>query len=284
MQKTWLTEYSLNNSVKQCFEQTAILHQEESEFQEIKVVETSSLGRVLLLDDFAMISQKDEFIYHEVMAHIPTLCQSNTKNVLVLGAGDGGVVRELVRYQSIENITLVEIDSKVTEVCQKFFPEVSSGLNDPRVSIIFEDALKYVTNLKPGSFDLIICDSTDPEGIAAGLYQKDFYQKALELLTDEGIFMCQTETPFFDEFDIKSIYRNLGQIFPVVAPVCAPILIYPGVFWTFAFCSKKWTISDIKEHKRSEYNVFATELKWHNPNWQLASTHLPNYVKEMLFD
>lgn len=280
----WLTEKSLNDTVSQSFEVNELLYHTKSPFQDIKVINTKALGNVLLLDDMAMISDKDEFIYHEVMVHIPLLSQGQTKNVLVIGAGDGGVIRELVRYPSIESITLCEIDQEVTNTCKEFFPHVTTGLNDKRVSCVFEDALEFIQEAIKNNhtYDLIISDSTDPVGLAENLYKDHFYKQVNKLLNPDGIFMCQTESPFYDEYDIKNIYQNLKNNFKIVQPVCAPILIYPGVFWTFAYCSQTQMGNQINESKLLEYQQFSEELRWHNPIWHKSSFSLPNMVSEKL--
>lgn len=285
MDKDWLQEYSLNQTVAQSFKVKSLLFHEKSKYQDIKVIDTYALGKILLLDDTAMISDKDEFIYHEVMAHIPLMVQEKSKKVLVIGAGDGGVIRELTRYKTIEEITLVEIDEMVTTTSKEFFPQVACGLNDKRVSIQFRDALEYIDEIifnNDEKFDLIISDSTDPIGIAEGLYKSEFYKKVNSLLSDEGVFMCQTETPFYDEFNIAGLYKDLRDNFPLVQPVCAPILIYPGVYWTFAFCSKKWSATDIKPHKLEELSYFSKDLKWYNEAWHRCAFQLPNFVKDKL--
>lgn len=280
----WLRELSLNDTVGHIYKKCESLYSVKSEFQEIEVVQTEALGKVLLLDGVAMISDKDEFIYHEVMTHLPLLVQNKTKRVLVVGAGDGGVVRELCRYSSIEKIQLVEIDPLVISTSKEFFPQVSCSLNDPRVEIIHADGNKFIDECyeRGDSFDLIISDSTDPEGIAEGLYQEKFFNKVNELLSEEGIFMCQTETPLYDEFGINLIYQKLRSAFNIVQTACAPILIYPGVYWTFGFCSKKWKGDEFKEHKMNEYQSFGNDLKWHNPKWQEASFVLSNFYQQAI--
>ena len=285
LDNVWLTEESLNNTVSQSFKILETIYHEQSKFQDIKVVLTEPLGKVLLLDGMCMISDKDEFIYHEIMVHIPLLTLEKTKRVLVIGAGDGGVIRELTRYESIEEIELVEIDEMVTSVCKEFFPEVACGFSDPRVKVYFEDALDLIDKkIKSAEapYDLIISDSTDPEGLAENLYKSDFYEKVKSLLTTEGIFMCQTESPFYDEYDINKIYKTLEKSFEIVQPICAPIFIYPGVLWTFAYCSKKWFGTDIKDHKVLEYKAFSHKLKWHNLAWHSTAFNLPNFVLDKL--
>lgn len=285
MSLQWFTESTMNESVYHAFGIKELLFQKKSEFQEIKVYETKELGKLLTLDGAAMISEKDEFIYHEVMVHCPLLVQRNTERVLVIGGGDGGIIRELCRYKSIKRIDLVEIDSAVVETCRTFFPKVSSSLDDPRVNIHYQDGMKFLLDCVKAkqSYDLVIMDSTDPVGMAKGLYSEDFFKHIDHILGPEGIFMSQTGTPLFDEFGIRENYSKLTTRFKKVQAICAPILIYPGVHWTFAAASKKWSMQDFKENKLGEYAAFAMKLKWHNPAWQSCATELPNFYRQKIF-
>ncbi len=281
----WFTESTMNEGVYHAFGIERVLFETKSEYQEIKVYQTKQLGRLLTLDGAAMISEKDEFIYHEVMVHCPLLVQSQTKHVLVIGGGDGGIIRELCRYPSIERIDLVEIDREVVRTCQDYFPNVARSLENSRVHIFYQDGIKFLedTSREGVKYDLIIIDSTDPVGLAKDLYSNSFYELIHKTLSDEGIFMSQTGTPLFDEFGIRENYRQLGQHFKKVQAICAPILIYPGVHWTFAAASKKWSMQDFKEAKLSEYSTFSDQLKWHNPPWQSCATELPNIYKKKIF-
>lgn len=285
MSANWFTESTMNESVYHAFGVEEVLFEKQSSFQKIKVYQTKELGKLLTLDDAAMISEKDEFIYHEVMAHCPLLVQNKTENILVIGGGDGGIIRELCRYSSIKKIELVEIDSEVVSTCKEFFPKISHALTDERVSIHYCDGLEYLqTKYCNGErYDLIIMDSTDPIGLAKGLYSSDFFELIVHCLSGEGIFMSQTGSPLFDEFGIRENYLKIGEHFDKVQVICAPILIYPGVHWTFAAASKKWGMQDFKETKLSEYAAFSNELKWHNPAWQSCSTELPNFYKKKIF-
>lgn len=285
MEKQWFRESTLNHSAQSSFAIEKKIFEKQSAFQSIKVYETRALGRLLTLDDSAMICDKDEFIYHEVMVHTPYLIQEQTKKVLIIGGGDGGIVRELLKYESIEHIDLVEIDKEVIDVAREYFPHVALGLTNEKVHIHFEDGLNFLKKQKDKNhlYDIIVVDSTDPVGLAKDLYSQHFFEMISNTLSEEGIFMSQTGTPFFDEFNIKKNYDDLQKHFPIVKAICAPILIYPGVYWTFAMASKKWNEKDFKEHKLSEYEHFSKTLKWHNKEWQKSSTTLSNLYRKCIF-
>ena len=172
------------------------LYTAQSEFQRIDVFESREFGRFLTLDGYMMLTEKDEFIYHEMITHIPMAVHPNPENILVIGAGDGGVVRELTRYQSPKCIDLVEIDELVIEVCRKYLPKTACRLDDPRVHIHIADGLKFIRSCE-NKYDLIIVDSTDPFGPGEGLFTKEFYGSCYNALREDGIMVNQHESPFY---------------------------------------------------------------------------------------
>ncbi len=277
-QETWYTEKYFHQSVGTTFKIKNVLHDERSEFQHIQVLDTFGVGRLLLLDGKTMVSDRDEFVYHEIMGHVPTMLHPNPKNVLIIGGGDGGIVREFVKHPEIERIDLVEIDERVIEVSKKFFPHCTSGLSDRRVNVRTVDGVEYIKSYK-NFFDIIIIDSTDPEDFAAGLFTKEFYAHVHSALTDQGIMMAQTENPFYDEWGIKNFYQNLKEVYPVVTSLHGPMLIYPGVFWTFAFASKGILPSALRNDKVSFMRDLEKELKWYNQDWHLGAFHQSNLHK-----
>lgn len=169
----WFSEPHTPN-VKLSIKVDKQLYSGQSEFQRIDVFESPEFGRFLVLDGYVMLTEKDEFIYHEMIVHVPMAVHPNVKRVLVIGAGDGGAVRELVKYPEIEHIDLVEIDEQVIQVCKGFLPGIACKLQDERVHIYYEDGLKFVRS-KEDDYDLIIVDSTDPFGPGEGLFTKEFY-------------------------------------------------------------------------------------------------------------
>ena len=172
------------------------LYSGQSEFQRIDIFESPEFGRFLTLDGYMMLTEKDEFIYHEMITHIPMAVHPKAEKVLVIGAGDGGVIRELVRYPEIKQIDLVEIDDMVVEVCRKYLPKTACCLDDERVNIRYEDGLKYIRRCE-NKYDLIIVDSTDPFGPGEGLFTREFYGNCYKALKEDGIMVNQHESPFY---------------------------------------------------------------------------------------
>ena len=206
------------------------LYSGKSYYQEIDVFDTYEFGRVLVLDGFIMLTEKDEYIYHEMVTAVPMAVNPDIKNVLVIGAGDGGTVRELTRYESIENIDMVEIDEQVVEVCKEYLPQTACKFDDQRVHLFFEDGLKYVRR-KSSEYDLIIVDSTDPFGPGEGLFTKEFYGNCFKALTDDGILINQHESTYYDSYVdmVTRTHKRIGASFPVSMVYQAHIPTYPGL-------------------------------------------------------
>jgi spermidine synthase len=276
----WFSEKYFHKNVSTSFKIKSVLHSEKSEYQKIEVLDTYGVGRLLLLDGKTMVSERDEFVYHEVMGHIPTMVHPNPKNVLIIGGGDGGIVREFVKHPNLERIDLVEIDERVISVCKEYFPDCTSGLSDKRVNVRPQDGIEYIKSYK-NFFDIIIIDSTDPEDFAAGLFTKEFYSHVSDALTENGIMMAQTENPFYDEYGIINFYNNLRSVFPVVKSFNGPMLIYPGVYWTFAFASKGLIPTNINENKISFMEKLQENLKWYNMDWHRGAFSISNIHKKV---
>ena len=217
------------------------LHTEQSEFQKIDILDSVELGRILVLDGFLMLSEKDEYIYHEMITHVPMATNPNIKRVLVIGAGDGGTIRELTRFKSIEHIDMVEIDRRVVELCREYLPQTACRLDDPRVHIYYEDGLKFVRG-KNAEYDLIIVDSTDPFGPGEGLFTKEFYGNCYKALNDDGILVNQHESTFYDEYAeiMKRAHSRIKSFFPIALVYSAHIPTYPSGHWLFGFASKRF--------------------------------------------
>ncbi len=277
----WFYERSFRGSLAFGAKIKKVLHEEQSQFQNIKVIDTEPVGKLLLLDDKTMVADIDEFVYHEVTAHIPYMVHPKVRNVLVIGGGDGGVVREFTKHSDIETIDLVEIDERVIEVSRQFFPECTQGLDDPRVNIQPTDGIEFIKS-KKNQYDIIVVDSTDPEDFAEGLFTKDFYSAVNSALKDDGIMINQTENPFYDEFGIRKIYDNMREAFPIVRSYHAPMLIYPGVYWTFGFSSKKYQPLEIIADKIPAMKKLEKTLKWYNLDWHRGAFALGNLHKNLI--
>jgi len=234
----WFTEFQTKGVGITC-KTTNTYHSEKTEFQEMAIIETEQFGRMLVLDGTVQTTIGDEFVYHEMIAHIPLFTHPEPRRALVIGGGDGGAVREVIKHPTIEKVVLVEIDRRVVEVCRQYLPEISCALEDARVEICITDGIKYVREHKD-EFDVIMVDSTDPVGPAAGLFASDFYRSVYESLKHDGIFVAQTESPFFHRELIKEVFNNVKSIFPVTRLYTCAIPTYPSGFWSFTMGSKKY--------------------------------------------
>ena len=259
------------------------LYSGQSEFQRIDVFDSKEFGRFLTLDGFMMLTEKDEFIYHEMIAHVPMAVRPDIKNVLVIGAGDGGVIRELVRYHTIEKIDLVEIDELVVEVCKQYLPATACRLDDERLSIYYEDGLKYIRRFSD-KYDLIIVDSTDPFGPGEGLFTKEFYGNCYKALTENGIMVNQHESPFYaeDALAMQRAHKRIYESFPISKVYQAHIPTYPSGHWLFGFASKN--LHPINDINAVKWNTLGLPTKYYNTRLHVGAFALPTYVEELLRD
>ena len=235
----WYTENHTDN-VKFSIKVDKHLRSAESEYQRIDIFESKEFGRILTLDGYLMVTEKDEYIYHEMITHIPMAVNPDITNVLVIGAGDGGTVRELTRYNHIKNIDMVEIDEMVVEICREYLPQTACRLTDPRVHIFYQDGLRFVRS-KENEYDLIIVDSTDPFGVGEGLFTKEFYGNCFKALKDDGILVNQHESTFYTSYanSMKRAHSRIKSTFPIALVYQAHIPTYPSGHWLFGFASKK---------------------------------------------
>ena len=253
----------------------------KSAVQQIDILDTPAYGRVLVLDGGLMITEKDEFIYHEMITHVPMAVNPRVKNVLVIGGGDGGTVRELTKYKTIESIDLVEVDKDVVLLAKKFLPFTSCKLKDKRVSVWFEEGLRYVRG-KKAEYDLIIVDSSDPYGPAEGLFTREFYGTCFKALRDDGILINQHESPFYaaHQTSVKNAHAHIAVEFPVSTVYQCHIPSYPSGHWLFGFASKKYhPIGDLDE---ARWNKLGIKTRYYNTELHRGAFALPNYVRELL--
>ncbi|NLT94118.1 MAG: polyamine aminopropyltransferase [Clostridia bacterium] len=275
MKGLWFTELQTNNlAISLKVKET--LHLEKSEFQEISMVDTYDFGRMLLLDGIIMTTIKDEFVYHEMIS-LPALnTHPSPKNVLVIGGGDGGAIREIVKHPKVEKATLCEIDGQVIEVSKKYLPEISCSLNDPKVNILVADGIKHIQETK-NTYDVILVDSTDPIGPAVGLFAKEFYQGIFEALKDDGLFVAQTESPWVNEDLISRIYNDVKRIFPIAKLYLANVPTYPTGLWSFTMGSKKYDPLKVDKGQIADTNT-----KYYTPDIHFSAFNLPPFVQKII--
>ena len=257
------------------------LYSETSPYQKVDVFSSRAFGNVLTLDGLMMVTERDEFFYHEMIVHIPMLTHKNPKNILVIGGGDGGTVRELLKHKSVEHIDMVEIDGLVVEASKKFFPTVSSELNNPKVNVLIQDAVEFIKD-KEDIYDIVLIDSTDPIGPGEGLFNEKFYNNVKRALKKGGIVTPQTEGPFAQSENMKKTYHLLRKVFKNVAPYCGPMLTYPGGYWSWGFCSDDVEIPfDCTKIDEKRAQEIEKTCKIYNRMLHCAAFMVPNFVKEL---
>ncbi|EES71290.1 spermidine synthase [Paenibacillus sp. oral taxon 786 str. D14] len=249
---------------------------EKTEYQDLAMLDTEEFGRMLVLDGMVMTTIKDEFVYHEMMAHPALFTHPNPKRVLVVGGGDGGVIREVIKHPEVGQAVLVEIDGKVIEYSKKYLPEIAGGLDNPRVDVQVADGYMHIIESK-NQYDVIMVDSTEPVGPAAPLFERGFYQGIYEALKDDGIFVAQTDNPWFKADLIQKVNKDVKEIFPIVRVYGANIPTYPSGLWTFTMGSKVYDPLQVDETKIPELDT-----KYYTPRLHKAAFVLPKFVEDLV--
>ncbi|GAB7387861.1 spermidine synthase [Bacillaceae bacterium] len=252
------------------------LHTEKTAYQQLDMIETYEFGTMLVLDGMVMTTEVDEFVYHEMVAHVPLNTHPNPKRVLVVGGGDGGTIREVMKHESVEKAVLVDIDGKVIEYSKKYLPKIAGELENPRVEVIVGDGFRHIHENK-NEYDVIMVDSTEPVGPAVHLFERGFYQGIYEALKEDGLFVAQTDNPWFKADLIKKVYNDVREIFPVTRLYTANIPTYPSGLWTFTIGSKKYDPLAVDETKIPE-----RETKYYTPRLHKAAFVLPKFVEDLL--
>ena len=256
-----------------------VLFSGKSDFQSVDVVETKGYGKMLLNDGLVMVTERDEFIYHDMIAHVPLFVHPNPKNVLIIGGGDGGSAREVLRHSNVEKCTMVEIDKMVVDACKEFIPQTSKDLNHPKMNLLIADGLDFVKNTKE-KFDVILVDSTDPIGPAQPLFGKEFYQDIFNCLNVDGLVVSQGESGFYEAPMQNKLLSILSDLFPLTTLYNFSNLTYPGGLWSFTFASKG--PHPLKDFKGDRVEQSGLEFGYYNEDIHKASFCLPNFMKKNL--
>ncbi len=252
------------------------LHTEQTDFQFLEMAETAEWGNMLFLDGMVMTSEKDEFVYHEMVAHVPLFTHPNPENVLVVGGGDGGVIREVLKHPSVKKATLVDIDGKVIEYSKKFLPSIASGLEDARVEVIVGDGFMHIAESE-NKYDVIMVDSTEPVGPAVNLFTKGFYAGISRALKEDGIFVAQSDNPWFKADLIEQVQKDVKEIFPITNLYLANIPTYPSGLWAFTIGSKKYNPLEVAPERFHDIDTKYYTKELHN-----AAFVLPKFVKDLV--
>lgn len=276
---------SLYEGYAQSFSVSELLFEVKTEHQHLEIYETTSFGRVMLLDGVVQTTEKDEYIYHEMMVHVPLFAHPNPKRVLIIGGGDGGILREVLRHKNVEAVTQVEIDQSVIEMCTQYFPKHSDGaFDDPRAKIVIADGKEFVAQCED-KFDVIISDSTDPIGPGEVLFTSDFYADEKTCLNEGGIMVAQNGVPFMQGDEITNTYQRLSGLYQDRGFYVTAVPTYSCGLMTLA-----WATDDTRLRHQSldtiteRYQKANFSTRYYNPEVHLASFALPNYIRELLVD
>lgn len=276
----WYTEKHTDNAgITLKIKQT--LFSGRSDFQQVDILETLDYGRMMLLDGLVMVTERDEFIYHEMIVHPALFTHPDPRRVLVIGGGDGGSIREIVKHPGVESAVLCEIDGLVVDKAVEFLPTMSSAIDgrDPRVTVEIADGLDYLRS-RQDSFDVILVDSTDPVGPAVGLFEEDFYRLVSAALKTDGMMVAQSESPFYHADIQRRMFANLRTVFPQVEMYQAVIPTYPSGYWSFAFAGK--TCHPVRDFNRERAAGRDFPTRYYNENLHLGAFMLPTFVRDNL--
>lgn len=279
----WFTER--DDKIALSLKHDGKLYDVQSDYQRVEIYNTQAYGNMLTLDGMVMTTEVDEYVYHEMISHVPLLTHPNPKRVLIIGGGDGGTAREVLKHDGLEEVVMVEIDDKVIEASKLHLPTIAQSLDHPKLNLIVDDGIKYVNEAADGSFDLVIVDSTDPVGPAEGLFSVDFYKEVYRILTSDGIMITQSESPRFNSKVFKEIYQTYRGIFGQDKVHCylAYIPTYPTGMWSFSY-SSKGSAHPLTQKSKAEIEAFVktAQLKYYNADLHQAAFALPTFVKEMI--
>ena len=258
----------------------------QSAFQDIVVFESVSHGRVMALDGIIQITERDEFVYQEMLSHVPLLAHGAASSVLIIGAGDGGVLSNVLRHGNISRAVMVEIDGEVIRLAKQFLPEIAGNAwSDPRAEVIVGDGIDYVQKSQNASFDVIIVDSTDPIGVGEVLFTDDFYANCARILTDRGIVVNQCGVPFMQAEELKQTSSRRARFFPHVTAYVAAVPTYVGGFMTLGWAAKDMSMSGlpVEEVRRRAANAGLLEkTRYWTPEIHVSAFYLPPYISQYL--
>lgn len=277
MNDEWCNE--INNGAAIGLKIKRKLASKQSDFQLVEIFETEEFGNLMMLDGCTMVSSRENFLYHEMMSHPAMFSHPNPKNVVIIGGGDCGTLREVLRHKGVESVHQIDIDKVVTDMAEEFFPELCESNNDPRAHIMFDDGIKYMAEAADDSIDVIIVDSTDPVGPGEGLFNHAFYKNCLRALRSDGIFVQQSESPLLHLpllLDMRQAMLDVG--FSSLQHVNFPQMIYPSGWWSGTLAKKSGEFTDFR---RDDAKALAADsvLQYYNEDMHVASQALPNFVK-----
>lgn len=280
-----MTDYreTMHENYGQFFTIDKMLHEVRTEHQHLVIFENARMGRVMALDGAIQTTEADEFIYHEMLTHVPILAHGTARNILIIGGGDGGMLREVCRHSSVDRVTMVEIDRAVVDMCKEYLPNHSNGAyDDPRVNLVIDDGMRFIANCTE-KFDVIISDCPDPTGPAEVLFSEDFYQACHRCLTDDGILVAQNGTPFLQIEEVKTTAKNIQALFADWHFYHAAVPTYIGGSMTFAWAAKNRQLRQQSlDILRQRFAGSGIVTRYYNADIHQAAFALPQYVLQAI--
>ncbi len=275
----WFTEVAPEAGSAFSLKVSKKLHEEQSQFQKIEIYQTEGFGNLMVIDGFIMLSSRDNFFYHEMMSHPVLFTHPDPKTVWIIGGGDCGTLREVLKHQQVQKVVQIDIDERVTRLAEQYFPELCESNNDPRAELKFIDGIQWVKQARPNSVDIIIVDSTDPIGPAEGLFSKDFYQDCFNCLTEQGIVIQQSESPLFHMHilsDMRSAMK--GARFSDLQTLFFPQCVYPSGWWSATMAGK----NDLSKFRQKDAGNKKFSTNYYNSEIHLAALAQPEFFKQAI--
>ncbi|HNR65386.1 MAG TPA: polyamine aminopropyltransferase [Atribacterota bacterium] len=255
-----------------------VLEKVKSPFQEIAVVNSPAFGKILVNDSIVMLTEADEAGYHEMIAHVPLCVHPKVAEVLVIGGGDGGTVREILKHSDVKRVDVCEIDEQVVEVCRRHFPDMANSFDNDKVHLYYQDGAQFLT-VRRNQYDVVIVDSTDPVGPGITLFTEQFYQSIFHSLKEDGIAVSQMESIFWHGKFIQNTFLFLNRIFPIARYYFTMVPTYPSGMIGFSLCSKKYhPVEDFKPEKTEKL----TNLKYYHAELHKAAFILPAFAQKLI--
>ena len=258
------------------------LYSRQTAFQALEIIDTQAFGRALVLDRALQTSEGDEFMYHEMLVHVPLMTHPRPNRVLIIGGGDGGTLRRVLEHPTTEP-TQVEIDGEVIDACKRYLPAVGGGaFDDPRARVIVQDGIPFMRG-NPGGFDVVIVDSTDPIGPAVQLFEAAFYQDVARSLADDGLMAAQSSSPLFMAEELQRQATNMKAAFPIVRTYLGCVPTYPGALWSYTIGSKRYDpMAVTPEAIAARLSAGGMRPRYYSPDAHRAAFALPGFVADIL--
>ena len=279
--ETWYEERSAAGDIRFGLRIDRHVASQQSRFQRVDIYDTEAFGRIMTIDGLMMLTERDEFVYHDMMAHVPLFSHPNPRNVLIIGGGDGGTLREVLKHPTVERATLIEIDHVVVDMAREHLPNLAHGMDDPRADVRIDDGIEHVKNAASEHYDVILVDSTDPVGPAEGLFTAPFYQDCYRVLAADGVLCQQTESPLYSPNLIQMVTQALRAVgFTFVRTAQAHCVSYPSGWWTFTLGSKG--LDPAHEFRESDAKARPFATRYYNEQLHRGGFLLPTFLRELV--